>query len=101
MDSQPQLNKSETRGYLSQEHKRKFTITAGILGAVFFLGQFLLPFVIIIAAMPLFAFSVFRMRMVDPQRGAYFDGAIWYVEKALEGSDTFKNPPILKKIELM
>jgi uncharacterized RDD family membrane protein YckC len=100
MDSQPQLSNSEARGYLSQEHKRKFTITAGILGAVFFLGQFLVPFVLMIAIMPFFVFSVIEMRMADPQRGTYFDDAIWYVEKALEGTDAFKNPPTLKKIEV-
>ncbi len=30
-------NKQVPRGYLSEEHKRKFTITAGILGAIFFI----------------------------------------------------------------
>jgi hypothetical protein len=32
-------------GYLSENHKRRFTTTAGILGAVFFFGQFIQPFV--------------------------------------------------------
>ena len=32
-------------GYLSENHMRRFTTTAGILGAVFFFGQFIPPFV--------------------------------------------------------
>jgi uncharacterized RDD family membrane protein YckC len=100
MDSQPPLNNAETRGYLSQEDKRKFTIRAGILGAVFFLAQFIVPFAVMIAIMPLFVFSVFEMRMADPERGTYFDGAIWYVEKGIDVADNVKNPPKLKKIDL-
>ncbi len=40
-----------TRGYLSQESKRRFPPVAGILGAAFFLAQFLLPMLVMLLVM--------------------------------------------------
>jgi uncharacterized RDD family membrane protein YckC len=87
---------TDIRGYLSQEHKRKFTITAGILGAVFFIVQFIVPFVVMMAAMP---FMVFSLKMAEPQRGAYWNNAIWYIEKAVGTGTASDNPTMLKKIK--
>ena len=42
MNTIPSDNQRAPSGYLSEEHKRKFTITAGIFGAIFFIGQFFL-----------------------------------------------------------
>lgn len=39
-------------GYLSAQHKKTFTITVGILGAVFFVAQFIMPFIVMVIAMP-------------------------------------------------
>ncbi len=45
-------------GYLSEEAKKKFSIRAGILGVVFFMLQFIIPFLFII---PVFIFGAFKM----------------------------------------
>ncbi len=39
-------------GYLSEEDKKRFTIIVGVLGAVFFMLQFLVPMVAMFALMP-------------------------------------------------
>jgi uncharacterized RDD family membrane protein YckC len=39
------------KGYISDASKRKFTFTAGILGAVFLIAQFLLPMVLMVGDM--------------------------------------------------
>lgn len=76
--------KEGPKGYLSEEHKRKFTITAGILGAIFFIVQFLLPFILIFAIMPGVMFSQDSwMKEANPQRGALWDNKIWYVERSI------------------
>lgn len=46
-------------GYLSEESKKRFTITAGILGAVFFFLQIIAPIFVMMLVMPgFFSFSV-------------------------------------------
>ncbi len=45
------IREESERGYLSAESKRRFTIIAGVLGAVFFLGQVLLPMAIMFLVM--------------------------------------------------
>ncbi len=47
MNSAPPANTETPRGYLSDAAKRRFTITTGVLGAVFFLAQMTLPLVVI------------------------------------------------------
>ena len=45
-------NGNETAtGYLSEASKKKFTLTAGILGAAFLIGQFLLPMLLMFGLM--------------------------------------------------
>jgi uncharacterized RDD family membrane protein YckC len=66
-------------GYLSEEHKRKFTITAGILGAIFFIVQFILPFMLMLAIMPgMMFFQDSWMEIANPERGAFWNDRIWY-----------------------
>jgi len=75
------------KGYLSEEHKRKFTITAGVLGGIFFLAQFVLPFAVMLAIMPammLFQRDIFRD--ANLRGGTYWDGAVWYVESGFAGN---------------
>ncbi len=84
MNTIPSESKQMPRGYLSEEHKRKFTLTAGILGAVFFIVQFILPFALMMAIMPGMMFSQdFWMKEAKPQRGAFWNNRIWYVEKSI------------------
>ena len=53
MSTESHLAESD-RGYLSEESKRRFTLVAGILGAVFFLAQTLLPmFVMFLIMVPM------------------------------------------------
>jgi len=84
-------------GYLSQEHKRKFTITVGILGAVFFIAQFIVPFAVMMIAMPFMSFS---MKEVQPQFGTQWDHAIWYLERAIVPGRAATSSARLKKIDL-
>ena len=51
------MQKAETEGYLSPENKKTFTIAVGILGGLFFLAQFVVPFIIMLVAMPSMMFS--------------------------------------------
>ena len=70
--------------YLSEEHKRRFTIVAGVLGAVFFFGQLLLPFVAMLFVAPV-AFTSRWMSFSEAlvERSALWGGGIWYVEREL------------------
>jgi len=75
-------------GYHSESHKRKYTITVGILGAVFFLAQVVIPFGVMMAVMPLMMFSRSDMfNEAHVTEGAFWDGAFWYVETRSGPSD--------------
>jgi uncharacterized RDD family membrane protein YckC len=89
MNTIPSDNQKAPSGYLSEEHKRKFTITAGILGAVFFIIQFILPFMIMLAIVPGMMFSQDSwIKIAKPERGAFWDNRIWYPEMSV----SFKKP---------
>ncbi len=97
MNPSPPDDKETARGYLSDNDKRKFTLTAGILGAAFFIGQFVLPFVLMFAIMPgMMFFEDSWMKEAELQRGTFWDGRIWYVERSIsfkkpdDGSSTLK-----------
>ncbi|MFN8091956.1 MAG: RDD family protein [Vicinamibacteria bacterium] len=65
-------------GYLSEESKRRFTLLAGLLGAGFFLLQFVLPFVLMIAiVLPLFV----AIPWGDVDEAVAWNGSIWYLEQ--------------------
>ena len=71
------------RGYLSAASKRRFTIVAGVLGAVFFVAQMLLPFVLMLLVMG--PMMVFRpMAIADLDAAALWRGDIWYVERHVQ-----------------
>ena len=81
MNTIPSDGNQVPRGYLSEEHKRKFTLTAGILGAAFFVMQFILPPMLMFAIMPgMMFFGDSWMKAAEPQRGVYWEKGIWYVE---------------------
>lgn len=71
------------KGYLSDDAKRKFTITTGILGAVFFFGQMIVPFVIMMVLMPMsMFFNGPLFRFADVARGTFWNGRVWCVERS-------------------
>ena len=71
------------RGYRSAEDRRRFALAAGIMAGACLAAQFVLPFVIMLALMPFFMFSVFSsMEMASPGAGASWDGGIWYVAES-------------------
>jgi hypothetical protein len=51
------MDNSKYSGYVSDQAKRRFTISVGVLGGIFFFAQFIVPFIIMIAFMPLMIFS--------------------------------------------
>ena len=71
------------RGYLSAESKRRFTIIAGGLGAVFFLGQFVLPMAIMfLVMMP--AMFMHDMKSLDFEGAALVGDDLWMVERTIK-----------------
>jgi len=89
------------RGYLSEEHKRKFTLTAGILGAAFFVMQFILPPILMFAIMPgMMFFGDSWMKAAEPQRGVYWEKGIWYVETSFSPRSSAQGRTTLKKLYL-
>lgn len=101
MNTIPSTDKQESKGYLSEEHKRKFTITAGILGAVFFIIQFIVPPMLMFAIMPgMMFFGDSWMKEAKLQRGAFWNNNIWYVETSVSARPSVQARPILKKLNL-
>ena len=66
-------------GYVSERSKKKFTMTAGVLGAVFFIVQFILPFIIAMAVVP--GLSLIRMGEMDVPGAVYRDGRVWMLSE--------------------
>ena len=68
-------------GYLSSESKRRFTLIAGILGAVFFVAQFVLPILaMFLLVMPRFMRGAARSPNVE--QSAIWRGELWLVERS-------------------
>ncbi|MEF8787986.1 MAG: hypothetical protein V5A84_02840, partial [Planctomycetota bacterium] len=70
-------------GFKSPEGKREFSIIVGILGAVAFFAQFVLPMFLFIAAGPLFSFSM-QFEMLEPRTAVQWRGKAWYLTRQLE-----------------
>lgn len=95
------VDKQVPKGYLSEKHKRKFTITAGILGAIFFIVQFILPPLVMMAVMPGMMFSQDSwMKEANPKRGAFWNNQIWYVETPLTTETATPGQTTLKRLTL-
>jgi uncharacterized RDD family membrane protein YckC len=69
---------TSTAGYLSEEDKRRFTIVVGVLGAVFFMLQFIAPMVAMFALMPSMMLGTFRG--YDVRNAALYRGRVCLVE---------------------
>lgn len=94
----PPPQETSPRGYLSEHDKKTFTILTGVLGAVFFFGQFLVPFALMFYVMSGIMVTGFTVSHLD--RGASWNGGFWFVE----GTETFRregadNAARLKRIE--
>ena len=101
MNTVPSGNSAFPRGYLSEEHKRKFTITVGILGAAFFVMQFILPPMLMFAIMPgMLFFQDSWMKAAEPERGTFWKDTIWYVETSFSTRPSPHGRPTLKKLNL-
>lgn len=70
------------RGYLSEESKKSFTFSVGVLGAVFFLAQMVFPFIAFLCLMPTFFLGGgFEVRQVSVHRGVSFDSRFWLLTR--------------------
>lgn len=70
-------------GYLSEDSKRTFTITAGILGAVFFFMQIFTPFLAMMLMAPVFMATSFNLTRYDLERAAVHDGNLYLFSEGL------------------
>ena len=71
-----------TRGYMSEESKRRFTLVAGLLGAGFFLAQIVLPVaVMFLVFFPAMSMQKLTTREVD--RAALWKEELWFVERTM------------------
>jgi uncharacterized RDD family membrane protein YckC len=83
MDTMDDAGIEAPHGYLSEEDKRKFTITAGILGAVFFVAQFVVPFLVMFVSMPFMTDTGEWMTEIEAGDAVFWNGSIWFTQKRL------------------
>jgi uncharacterized RDD family membrane protein YckC len=67
-------------GYLCESSKRRFTLVAGILGAVFFLAQFLLPMLVMFLVMMPMMFDS-AASLADLDQAALWRDELWFIER--------------------
>ncbi len=70
-------------GYISEEAKRKFTLTAGILGGVFFILQFVLPFMAFIPAIKL-PETIKEGPLFNFKPPVYFNKKVWFIKVSID-----------------
>ena len=71
------------RGYLSEESKRRFTLVAGVLGAVFFLAQMVLPMVLMFLIMTPMMVNQ-ELATLDVDRAALWGQELWLVRRTTQ-----------------
>ena len=85
MSSRPPPAVPAPNGYVSQEGKQHFTMIVGVLAAVCFIAQFVIPMIAGMVIMPLtMAHQVKAMAMPDVERAALWNGHIWYPEVGID-----------------
>lgn len=89
MSTSSHLTESD-RGYLSAESKRRFTLIAGLLGAVFFLAQTLLPVLIVFLIMMPMMLSQ-PVSTIDVDEAAVWRDELWFVQRTAKLN--WRNPP--------
>jgi uncharacterized RDD family membrane protein YckC len=67
-------------GYLSPEAKRRFTVIAGVLGTVFFLAQFLIPFLVMFPFMVLMPFTM-EIKQLELDHATLYRDELWALER--------------------
>lgn len=79
-------------GYKSPQAKRDFTTQTVIVTVLFFLLQFIVPFISLFLFMPTFFFSSFtKMKIAQPDNGVYWKEALWYpVQTSAPGTDRYQ-----------
>jgi uncharacterized RDD family membrane protein YckC len=84
-------------GYRSEASKRRFTITAGILGTVFLVAQFALPFAMMLGVMA-FSSQAFDVDFTyrDPHYATVVGGGILFVETAPDFGDEPASSALVK-----
>jgi len=97
VSDQTAIPQTRPPGYLSEQDKRTFTITTGILGAVFFIAQFIVPFVVMIAVMPSLVLS---FKVAEPHRGACWENELWYVQRTQRPRPASESHATLNRIDL-
>lgn len=87
------------RGYRSEQSKRTFCIWTGVLGAVFFFAQFLVPMIAMMSMMPVMMTShVSGMSEVHLGEGAVWDGKLCYMEVPLRHAGAGQSKALLRCI---
>ena len=96
------MNNTIPSGYVSEQAKRTFTISVGVLGAIFFFAQFIVPFILMVASMPLMIFSGgFEFKDSKPHRGAWWNNKIWFIETTLSTRPAAPSESTLKMISIV
>lgn len=71
------------RGYLSTESKRRFTLIAGVLGAVFFLAQTLLPMALMFVLMVPMMFRS-ELSIIDLDQAVTWRDELWFTQQTVQ-----------------
>ena len=66
-------------GYLSEDSKRRFTLVAGMLGAAFFVAQFLLPMLVMFMVM--MPMMMRQVSIADLDQAVLWHYELWFVER--------------------
>jgi len=69
-------------GYRSADSRRRFMLAAGLLAGACLVGQFVVPFVLMLVWMPFFMFSAFSLELASPGDGAFWNGRVWYLSRS-------------------
>lgn len=70
------------RGYISEESKRRFTLVAGILGAAFFMAQFVLPMLLMFLIMMPMTLGQ-DLRINDLDQSALWRDELWFMQRTV------------------
>jgi uncharacterized RDD family membrane protein YckC len=98
MDENLSVTEDSPKGYLSETNKRTFTITAGVLGALFFFGQLFVPFLAMLIFMPVFFASMWHMKYADMNRAVFWEDSIWYIEGEGTSESYQRGPKFLMRL---
>jgi uncharacterized RDD family membrane protein YckC len=71
------------RGYISEESKRRFTLAAGILGAAFFLAEFMLPMLLMFLIMMPMTMGQ-ALRTDDLDQAALWRDELWFIQRTVK-----------------